>query len=180
MIQRLMERFGPTKRLRDEQGSSLIELALCLPMMLVLVFGLIDFSQIIFDNEVMSGITRQGSDLASRGTSLTDTVSALGTQGAAMNIGTQGRIIVTEINNNNAGHPQIYDQRESPTGIAATSVTASWVQNPARMPSNAKAVLNAGQSLYVTEVFYSYSPMTPVGGFLKTSLASTLYEAAYF
>jgi len=29
-------------------------------------------------------------------------------------------------------------------------------------------------------VFYSYTPMTPVGGLLKTNLASTLYDVAYF
>lgn len=77
--------------------------------------------------------------------------------------------------------PVIVDQAQSSTGINATSVTASWIKNPTKyLPANAKTVLNAGQTLYVTEVFYSYVPMTPVGGFLKTNLASTLYEAAYF
>ena len=48
------------------------------------------------------------------------------------------------------------------------------------MPSGATNVLDQGQTLYVTEVFYSYTPMTPIGSFLKTSLASTLYDVAYF
>ena len=33
-----------------------------------------------------------------------------------------------------------------------------WDWERASMPSNASTVLNAGQTLYVTEVFYSYSP----------------------
>jgi len=54
------------------------------------------------------------------------------------------------------------------------------IGNPATMPSGASTALNAGQTLYVTEVFYSYTPMTPIGALLKTSLASTLYGVAYF
>jgi hypothetical protein len=107
-------------------------------------------------------------------------VTALGVQGASMNIGTQGRIFVTEVAGTSTS-PQIVAQQESSTGIAATSVTASWVSNPTKyLPTNAATVLNAGQTLYVTEIFYSYSPMTPIGGLLETNLASTLYDAAYF
>jgi len=148
--------------------------------MFTLVFGLIDFSQIILDNQVMSGLSRQGSNLASRGTTLTDTVSALGIQGASMNIGTKGRIIVTEVANDVNGAPQIVGQVESPTGISVTSAVGAGIGNRATMPSGASTVLNAGQTLYVTEVFYSYTPMTPVGSFLKMNLTSTLYDVAYF
>jgi Flp pilus assembly protein TadG len=179
MIKRLIKGLAWAKRLEDERGAALIELALCLSMLLVLVFGIIDFSQIILDHEVMSGLSRQGSDLASRGTSLTDTVSALGIQGASLNIGTKGRIILTAVTDVN-GNFQIIGQAESPTGISITSAVGSGVGNAASMPSSANYVLQAGQTLYVTEVFYSYTPMTPIGSFLKTSLASTLYESAYF
>ncbi len=183
MIKRLIEGFAWAKRLEDEQGAAFIELAICVPMLLILVFGLIDFSQMIFDNQRMSGISRQGSDLASRDAfgseGLPPIVSALVTQGAAMSIGTQGRIILTEVGGTGS-QPTILAQSESLTGITVTSAVGTGVGSPATVPANAVTVLNAGQRLFVTEVFYSYSPMTPVGGLLKTSLASTLYDVAYF
>jgi Flp pilus assembly protein TadG len=180
MIKRLSEGLAPAKRPQSERGDALIELALCLPVLLLMAFGVIDFSQMILDQQVMTGLSRQGSDLASRGTTLTATVSALGVQGASLNFGTQGRIIVTEVANDVHGNPEIVGQAESSTGISVTSAVGSGVGNPASVPPSAVTVLNAGQTLYVTEVFYAYSPMTPIGGFLKTSLASTMYVAAYF
>lgn len=182
MIERLTERLTWPKRLEDERGQALIEAAFCLPVLFMLAFGLVDFAQMISDNNVMSGISRQGSDLASRGTSLTATMSALDIQGASLNIGTQGMIIVTEVANSGPGlnNFRIVDQVQSPTGISVTSSVGSVINGPATMPPGATTVLNAGQTLYVTEVFYSYKSLTPIGGFLKISLASTLYQVAYF
>lgn len=180
MTKRLMQTFRWAKRLKDDRGGALVELTITLPLLLTLAFGLIDFSQIILDELVMSGLTRQGSDLASRGTTLNNTVSALGTQGASLNIGTNGRIIVTAVANDSSGTTRVIDQVESATGISVASSVGSVIGNQATMPSSASTALNAGQTLYVTEVFYSYTPMTPIGAFLKTSLASTLYGVAYF
>jgi Flp pilus assembly protein TadG len=180
MIKRLTEGLAWAKRLEDERGLALVELAICLPVLLVLVFGLIDFSQIIYDDEQITGLSRQGSDLASRGTSLTSTVSALVVQGAPLNIGTNGRIILTEVAYNSSNIPQIVAQAESPAGISVSSAVGSGVGNSANMPPSSSTVLAAGQTLYITEVFYSYSPITPVGGLLHKSLASTLYDVAYF
>lgn len=181
MIKRLIKGFSWAKRLEDEQGAALVELALCLFILLVLVFGIIDFSQVIFDHQQMCGLARQGSNLALRsGLPLPLVVNALEVQGAPMNIGTQGRIIVTVVSNDSHGNPVILAQQESPTGITVTSSIGTGQNNPATVPAAAIPLLNSNQVIYVTEVFYSYSPLTPVGHFLRTSLASTLYESAYF
>lgn len=179
MIERFIKSAARERRRVKERGAALIELAICLPMLLILAFGVIDVSQIIYDKQMMSGLTSHGCNLASRGTSLADTMSALSTQGASMQIDTKGRIIITEVANVNST-PTIKFQLTSPTGIAATSAVGSVVGGAATMPSGASTALNAGQTLYVTEVFYAYTPLTPIGNFLHMSFASRLYEAAYF
>lgn len=93
MIKRLTEGLAWAKRLEDERGAALVELAICLPLLFILAFGVIDFSQILLDNQTMSGLSRQGSDLASRGTTLTSTVAALGIQGASLNIGDRKSVV---------------------------------------------------------------------------------------
>jgi Flp pilus assembly protein TadG len=180
MIRHLIRKFSKFVSRTDDSGVALIELAIMMPLLLVIVFGVIDFSQVIFSDSMMSGLSRQGSDLASRGTTLPLTVFALETQGASMNIASQGKIIVTAVADNAGGQPQIVDQAESATGIAANSQVGTGIGNPAVMPAGASTTLSAGQTIYVTEVFYAYTPMTPVGTFLKKSLAYTLYQSAYF
>ena len=113
MIKRLIKGLAWAKRLPDERGNALVELVICMPLLLVLAFGLIDFSQMIFDKQTMAGISRQGSNLASRNYTgptgsmpLSTVVSALVTQGASLNIGTNGRIIVTVVADDvQAGNP---------------------------------------------------------------------------
>jgi Flp pilus assembly protein TadG len=181
MIERLIKGFARTTRLEDERGGAIVELALCMSMLLVLVFGLIEFSQIIFDYEVMSGLSRQGSNLASRGGySLKQAADAVVIQGASLNIGTNGRVIVTEVANNSSGQPAIVNQGESSPGISVNSMVGSGNGNAATMPLGTSAKLATGQAIYVTEIFYAYKPITPLGAFLKVSLAHTLYETAYF
>src|SRR5579863_801698 len=91
VIERLIKCPSWAKRFEDEQGAALIELAFCLFMLLILVFGIIDFSQMILDHQEMCGLARQGSNLALRGgVTLSEVVTALDVQGAPMNIGTQG------------------------------------------------------------------------------------------
>lgn len=177
--------FVWAKRLEDERGSALVELAFCVPMMLVLIFGLIEFSQIIYAHEVMAGISRQGSSIVSRDDNSSDipgTLAALVTQGGALNLGTNGKIIVSEVNypSSTCTGTLSITQYTSVGGIAATSVTNNWVANPDTIPLNAQADLNACYTLVITEVFYTYHPITPIGGLLKMSLTPTLYDAAYF
>ena len=180
MKKRLLEYLARARRGRGEGGQAMLEFILSAFLLFVLVFGVIDFSRAIHDEQVMSGLTRQGSDLASRGTSLQDTVNALVAQGSSLNLSTQGKIIVTAVADGSNGKPQVTGQVVSVGGISATSRVGTGVGNPASVPSDANTVLNNGQTLYVTEVFYAYQTITPLGNFVKLALPSTLYQAAFF
>jgi len=168
------------RRQESERGQALLEFAVCIFVLLTLVCGLIDVSRMLHDKQVMSGLTRQGSNLASRGTDLQDTVTALVTQGSALDVGTQGKIILTSVAEGANGMPQITGQAESTGGIAATSAIGNGVGQTATVPAAANPVLQKGQTIYVTEVFYSFQTITPIGNLLKLALSSKLYEAAYF
>jgi hypothetical protein len=41
-------------------------------------------------------------------------------------------------------------------------------------------MIQANQTIYVTEIFYSFRPITPIGNILHVVMPSTLYQAAYF
>jgi len=180
MKMRLLGGLALARREGCERGQALFEFVLCIFVLLIMVSGLIDVSRVLHDQQVMSGLSRQGSNLASRGTSLQETVSSLVTQGNSLNVGTQGRIIVTSVANGVNGMPQVTGQVESIGGIAVTSRIGSGVGKPANVPAPATPVLQKGQTIYVTEVFCSYHTVTPIGNLLKLALPSTLYEAAYF
>lgn len=177
---RLLKDVILARKHKDERGQALLEFVFCFLVLLVLAFGLIDFSRAIHAEQVMSGLTRQGSNLASRGTSLQETVSALVTQGASFDVGSEGKIIVTSVADGANGVPEITGQAESTGGLSATSKIGTGVGQAAYLPSTASPVLQNGQTLYVTEVFYSFHTVTPIGNLLKLTLPPTLYAAAYF
>ena len=53
------------KTRKGESGQALLEFALSLPFVLFLLFGFIDFSRAIFQQQVITGLTRSGSSMAS-------------------------------------------------------------------------------------------------------------------
>ena len=60
-----------------ESGQSLIEFALILPFLLVLVFGVIDICAELLDVHVVTRLSREGSNMISRDTTLQDATTAL-------------------------------------------------------------------------------------------------------
>ncbi len=174
-MRRLMSRRKPVS---GQSGQALVEFALIGFFLFVLIFGLIDFSRAIYDQQVMKGLTRQGSNLASRGTDLTASANSVVTGAAPLNLNSNGRVIVTSVASVN-GFYKITGQ-VSTGGIPASSRIGTGVGNPANVPPAAAPILNANQTIYITEVFYTYKPITPVGKLVRLNLPSTLYDVAYF
>jgi Flp pilus assembly protein TadG len=164
-------------RERTEAGQALIEFAISVVVLLTLVFGLIDFGRAIYDVEVMKNLTGEGSAMASRGTSLSDTATAVVTAASPLDLNTNGRVIVTSVLNNN--NSLTVTGQATLGGIVASSKIGTKVGGAATLPVGAAPQVN--QTVYVTEVFYSYKSITPLGNFLSNNiLPEQLYDAAYY
>lgn len=173
----LAKRTIEGKAKAGDSGQALLELAISVGVLLTLVFGIIDFGRAIYAVEVMKNLTGEGSSLASRGTTLPDTASAVVAAAATLDLNDNGRVIVTAVLNNN-NSLQITGQA-SQGGIAASSKIGNVVGGAATLPSSAVPAVN--QTVYVTEVFCNYKTITPIGIFLgKNILPSQLYDVAYY
>ena len=63
--------------LRDSKGASLIEAGLTLPLVILIVFGTVDVGYALLDSHTVTRLTREGSNLISRNTTLDDAASAM-------------------------------------------------------------------------------------------------------
>jgi len=179
-----------TKMNREESGQALVELSFALVILCVFVSGIIDFSRAIYDVEVMKNLVGEGSSMASRGTSLGNTVTTVTADaGNDLSISTAGCVMVTAVTNMGGSSLQVTGQ-SSGGGIACTSKVGclsgqgSCKSSTATLPAGAVSALTSevtGSSIYVTEIFYNYKTITPLADMLGSGvLPSQFYAVAYY
>ena len=174
---------------RNRSGQALVEFMLVALILLVLLFGMIDFSRALSIWQVMVNISREGSNLAARGSGdTTDAVisNAIGTvitNAVPLNMLANGEVIITAVYNK-GGAFVITDQiREGALPGSVSKIGTLASSNNVNMPYSATApgtFPQPNQTVFVTEVYYNYSPVTPIGKVPGLTLPSTLYDAAYF
>ena len=174
----------------DESGQAMVELAFLVVLLLMLACASLEFGRALYTMQVMAELSRQGSNLASRDDTLPNAVSALIAGESGLNIATSGDVIITAIENTGTTASPIYTMtgQASSGGIAEASKVGTYstltgAKNTATMPAGfATGTLQGSQTTYVTEIFYSFTPLTPIGKLTNNAIGmpSLLYDYTYF
>lgn len=169
---------------RASKGQSLIELALLLPLLLMLVFGVIDYARAIQFNNILVAMSREGANLASR-TSETpqNIIRALNNTAEPLVMSTRGRVYITQIMGKKvvpscvdapptfcATYPRVQAQTRSTTGATTLpskvwSCPTSWqvdgTCNTSPAWVNVTAILpmtlKDGEVVFAVEALYDYT-----------------------
>ena len=197
-----MTRLNAT-RLRSERGQSILEFAMMLPLVIVLVLGVTEISYALLDQHVVTKLTREGSNLISRDTSLQDASTALrsmSTRPVDFSGGNSKLIFsvilrVATTGASNFGRDVLYQRYEYGGALGSSMLTTRGAgsfggppEYQATNPNNdtslqitnlpANFLVNGGM-MYVTEIYTRHTLITPFDRFGIT-IPSTLYSIAYF
>ncbi len=177
MTRRPFSEANGGSRFGNGSAQALIEFVFVVFMMVALLFGLIDFGRAIYEKEVLTNLSREGANLASRGASLSNTVAAVMAGAGTLNFTNNGLIIVSSVFNSN--NTYYVTAQVSQGGLAVKSKVGS-AGGKATMPAAAIPIPQSNQTVYVTEVFYQFKSITPIGTILNVAMTNQLYDAAYF
>ena len=164
------------------RGSSLVELALVLPILLILVLGVIDFGRALQFNNVLIAMSREGANLAARTTADPQAIiTALVVSSHPVDMPGVGMIYVSSFSGQANGQGVLQSQARYGGGnlsLASRIYNCSgWSSSNCLVPKPAPAVslpiaLQDGEVVHVVEVVYNFVPIT---GFVWTS-ARELYS----
>jgi len=173
------------KIIQSKKGQSLIELTLMFPLMLLMVYGVVEVGQIISTYLTLTHTTREGANLASRGTPPNTALDAiiLAADPTIRNDNlSQWRIIYSEIIQKEGipGPPYTYEisaqiprgnfAHSSKIGALGAEVTTD------NLPGIGS--VGPGQTFMVIEVFYDYGPN--VITFIGNNIDKTFYDRTIF
>lgn len=190
-------------RRRSERGQSLVEMAIVLPLLLVVVLGVVEVGYVLVDQHVVSRLTREGANLISRDVTLFDAGTAVRRMTARpVNFDNGSRLIlsvlkkVSTVGAANYGRIVLHQRYE--VGTLAASSTLRTSGNGAFNGAPDFQAVNSdtdtrlrvvslppgldiplGGVLYVAEVLTAHPAITPLAHFGVT-MPSQLHSIAYF
>src|SRR5271170_4769207 len=122
-----MTRFYSSARSRFRgraRGQAAAEFAVVAPLLLVLVCGAIDFGRALNDVQILADLTRQGSNLASRGTPLNESSAAVVSGASGLDLVHFGDVISTSVTNENGTYKISGQDTSTADGLTKLSATS--------------------------------------------------------
>lgn len=176
-------KFMTFSKFYDGRGQALVELALVLPLLVLLFLGVFDFSRAIHAKNIITNVSREGANMASRSSlAPQDIMNALAWTARPLDMQNKGMMYVTVVQGT-GGDPTIQSQTAWANAANTMKLVGSRLGAPT--PSNpnppvrslASLGLKTGQKAQVIEVFYKYQN---VFSFNSGRLSSQYYSMAVF
>lgn len=176
-IQRNSSETGFVSR-GSRKGQAIVETVLIAPLLLLILLGLIETGNSLSIKHKMAVLSREGANIASRGTSLGETLNVLVDSGDEIQLRENGGIIVTRVIVID-GDPVVDSRIGSPGFEASSRLWNPGADDNVVIPLQALNLVE-GQALHAVEIIYNYEAMTPVGNFLPDGWTDEVYERAIF
>ena len=166
------------RKLANRSGQAVLEFMFTFLILMVLLFGLIDFGRALLMRLVMSNLSREAANLTSRGTSLSDAMTSLLNSASPLDVNAKGYVVLTEVGRDTNGIPVVVQQltaggQTTHSHIGDGIGAAAVIPRPDELPAT-------NRNLFVAEVFYRFDSITPVGNLLGFNTVPMLYDAAFF
>jgi len=153
-------RLTTTVRRKAQRGVAAIEMALFLPVLLLILLGIIDFSRAIHFDNILIHMSREGANLAARGGSRSspqDVISALSQTAQPLTMASSGMIYITRVKGEPNGSARVIEQYRAAQGDNSLDSRlfscAAWDGNNAcQIPTGAGPIIDLGTTLAPDEI----------------------------
>jgi hypothetical protein len=147
----------------DDEGAAVVELALTLPLLLLLFFGGFELTRFILITHKLEKAAYTVSDVVAQQTSVTmsqleQIMSAASEVMKPYEIGDRGTIVLSSVYQNGSDLPTVQWQYAG-GGTLTHGSNIGVVGGPAALPGG--LTLNDKDNIIVTEVFYTFEPLFP-------------------
>ncbi len=156
-----------------EHGLALVELALILPLLLLLVLGVIDFSRAIQFNNILINLSREGANLSARTTEQPENIfRALIDTATPFDMNADGMMYITKLVGRKDGRANVEEQHRPATGGKQSLSSrvwkcSSWAGGKCNVPNTRPVFtlpndiqLTEGETVYAVEALYDYTLLT--------------------
>ena len=163
---------------RDDRGIAAVEFAMIAPLMIVMIFGMIDVSMGVGVDRKVTMVAQSMSDLASRATAVDDTeftnFNRIGVAMLSPYPTTDLSVTISQvyIDPTNNGVGKVYWSN----GTAVRSVNSSYTVPAGLIGKDASGKVLPDQYLILAEVKYIYKPII---GYVVAKSGITLSEVSY-
>jgi len=171
---------------KNARGQSLVELALLLPFLMIILMGIVEYSNMFMIALRASNLSREVANASFRNCSflndsampacLSSNVVKVGEEGEMIltNFGTSGTVIATAFEQDAASNPPVrfVNRQLSGNGGFSSRYSTSVIDTQ---------VINDHERIVVGEVIYPYVPVTPLRSLLNLlNIRTVIYEVTIY